>query len=91
MRLRWVSLEHLLTRSRIPPLVTARHLASTSLSNRGQFLAMSARLFAHCWRLAASSAQEGSSSGHSPSSEDDEDEEDIEDTTRRDETLCICM
>ena len=49
------------------------------------FLAMSARLFAHCWRLAASSAQEGSSSGHSPSSEDDEDEEDIEDTVRIDE------
>ena len=53
------------------------------------FLAMSARLFAHCWRLAASSAQEGSSSGHSPSSEDDEDEEDIEDTARIDESRLL--
>ena len=44
---------------------------------------MRARLLAHCCRLAASSVQDGSSSGHSPSNEDEEADEDIEDTAKR--------
>ena len=44
VRSRWVSREHLLTRSRMPPLVTPRHLPSSSLSSKGQLRAMRARL-----------------------------------------------